>query len=136
MRKKKKPVKSAKPTINQLITKKYNELLNDVATNDFYKKDLTNSVNVYTCPDGHITKTVDVDAGVTPFMHKCSKCNKWATSSFYKGIAPNEEPVEEWYRPTLEETLKLANNTALLDHVLKGGLLCRKIVKTEKPVQP
>jgi len=130
MRNKKKPVKSAKPTISQQITKKYNELLEDVLTNDFYKKDLTNKVNVYTCPDGHITKTVDVDAGVTPFMHKCSKCNKWATSSFHKDIARNEEPVEEWYRPTLEETLKLANNTALLDHVLKGGLLCRKIVKT------
>ncbi len=115
-------------------SKKYSELLNDVATNDFYKKDSSKVINVYTCPDGHITKTVDIDTGVTPFLHKCSKCNKWGNSSFYNDIAPNEEPVEEWYRPTLAETLKLVNNTALLDHVLKGGLLCRKIVKTEKTV--
>ncbi len=111
----------------QAVKKKYKQLLNKVATSDFYKIDLTNRVNCYICPDGHITKTKDVDAGVTPMMHKCGICNKYARSSFFKDIAPEQEPVEEWYRPNLDETLKLSNNSGLLDHVLNGGLLCRKI---------
>ena len=113
------------------VQKKYKQLLDDVATSVFYKTDLTNRINCYICPSGHVTKTKDVAAGVTPMMHKCSKCDTWGRSSFYEDIAPDVEPTEEWYRPDLEETLKLRDNPGLLDHVLSGGLLCRKI-QTDK----
>ena len=109
------------------VEKKYAALLKNVANNDYYKIDLTNRVNCYTCICGHITKTRDVDAGVTPFMHKCEKCGKVAYSTFYKDISPNQKPTEEWYRPSLMECMKLRHEYYMLDHVLNGGLLVRKI---------
>ena len=110
------------------ITKEYNKLLEDVKTNDFYKIDLTNRVNCYTCQKcGHITKTKDIDAGVTPFMISCEKCKEVAYSSFYNDIAPTQEATIEWYRPSLEETINSEEVT--LDHILQGGLDHRKIKK-------
>lgn len=106
--------------------KKYKALIKDVKENDFYDIDLTNRVNIYTCPDGHITKTKDVDAGVTPFVHICGECGKIAESSMYRDVAPLIEVSEEWYRPSLEETLKIKDDDEL-SHVLQGGLLNRKI---------
>lgn len=110
------------------IKKKYEKLIHDVKTSDYYLKiDLTNRVNCYQCKCGHITKTKDVDPGVTPFMFRCEKCNDLATSNFYKDIAPWQNPTIEWYRPTLEECLKNKNKPAFLDHVFNGGLNDRKI---------
>lgn len=88
-------------------------------------------VNCYSCSNcGHITKTVDVDAGVTPMMHKCEKCGHMAESSFYNDIAPGVDPTEEWYRPSLEQVLKVRKTQpGLVQHVLNGGLDCRKIQK-------
>lgn len=84
-------------------------------------------VNCYKCPAcGHITKTKDVDVGVTPFMKRCEKCDEFAYSSFYNDIAPDQEPTIEWYRPSLEEVLEIKDE-GILEHVLKGGLECRKI---------
>lgn len=111
------------------IKRKYSKLLKDVATKDFYKIDLTNRVNCYVCDCGHITKTKDIDAGVTPFYHNCESCGRYARSTFYKDIAPHKLPTEEWYRPTLEQVLKIRRNYGLLDHVLNGGLDVRKIQK-------
>ena len=109
------------------ITKKYEELLNDVATNHFYKRiDLTNRVNCYVCKCGHITKTRDVDAGVTPFQHTCEQCGELAKSTFYRDISPEQTPTEEWYRPTLEQVLNMKEG--MIDHVLSGGLDVRKIL--------
>ena len=109
------------------IERKYNKLLKDVETNDFYKIDLNNRVNCYVCGCGHITKTKDIDAGVTPFMHKCEKCRQMARSTFYKDIAPNQQPPEEWYRPTLKQVLKMRKNEGMLDHILQGGLDVRRV---------
>ena len=115
------------------VTREYNKLIEDVKTNEFYKIDLTNRVNCYTCSCGHITKTIDVDAGVTPFMNTCEKCNEIANSSFFKDIAPNQTPTHEWYRPTLKQVLKMrAKEDGLLDHVLQGGLDYRKRVLPNK----
>ncbi len=110
------------------VARKYNALINDVKTKDFYKIDLTNRVNCYTCQTcGHITKTKDVDSGVTPFMFGCEKCSQTAYSSFYKDIAPHLTPTVEWYRPSLAEVQKMrSKNSGALDHVLQGGLLSRK----------
>lgn len=109
------------------ITKKYNKLLEQVKTDDYYKIDLTNRVNCYVCECGHITKTKDIDPGVTPFMNSCEKCNGTARSTFYNDIAPDQEATYEWYRPTLKQVLKMRNNPSMLDHIFNGGLDYRKV---------
>lgn len=113
------------------ITKRYNELLKEVETDDFYKNSLVNPVNCYVCKCGHITKTIDIDAGVTPFIHKCEKCCGLAKSTFYRDIIPNNKPTEEWYRPTLDQTLQIKNE-GMLEHILQGGLDVRKIQEDKK----
>jgi hypothetical protein len=110
------------------VERKYKDLLHDVATKDFYKIDLTNRVNCYRCQTcGLITKTKDIDAGVTPFIFSCEYCGKEAYSTFYKDIAPHRQPTVECYRPDINATLKLRKHPHTLDHVLQGGLLSRKI---------
>lgn len=114
------------------IKQKYDELLQRVKTDEYYTKiDLTNRVNCYVCDKGHITKTKDVDAGVTPFVHKCETCGDIAKSSFYQDIAPDLEPTEEWYRPTLKAVTRMHASGFLggVDHALNGGLFSRKIIK-------
>jgi hypothetical protein len=109
------------------IKKRYNKLLEDVRTKDFYKINLTNRVNCYVCDCKHITKTRDIDAGVTPFLISCERCGGTARSTFYTDIAPEQQPTQEWYRPSLEQLLKIQENEAMLLHILKGGLDIRKI---------
>ncbi len=105
---------------------KYLQLLKDVATKDFYTTiNLSNRVNCYACECNHVTKTRDVDAGVTPAFHSCESCGKLAHSTFYQDIVPMQEPTQEWYRPPLKEVLNM--DEGMLDHVLNGGLDCRKI---------
>lgn len=111
------------------IEKGYKKMLDiDELKGDVKKND----VNCYTCECGHITKTIDVDKGVTPFMHQCEKCDSFAKSSFYNDIAPHIEPTQEWYRPTLEQVIKMRKNKfgqAMIDHILQGGLDVRNIEK-------
>lgn len=111
------------------IERRYNKLMKDVETNEFYTKvDLTNRVNCYVCQTcKHVTKTIDIDSGVTPFMHTCFKCGNVAHSTFYTDIAPHLKPVQEWYRPTLKQCFKMKDG--ILEHVLKGGLDVRLIEK-------
>ncbi len=113
------------------VERKYNKLLKDVETKEFYKIDLINRVNCYVCSCGHITKTKDVDPGTTPFMHKCEECGQMARSTFYKDIAPELNPTEEWFRPTLKQVLKMRKSEGLLDHVLSGGLIVRRVSKNQ-----
>ena len=108
------------------ITRMYNKMLASCGKVD------ANRVNCYVCTNcKHITKTIDVDDGVTPFMHTCEKCGKLATSTMYKDIIPWEKPTQEWYRPSLKETLKWRKNEGMLNHILNGGLDVRTI-KTER----
>ena len=112
------------------ITRQYNKLLNDVAKKDFYKIDLTNRLNCYTCNDpkcGHITKTKDVDAGVTPMFFKCEICGTKAISSMYRDIVPIQKHTIEWYRPSLNQVLKMRKKPDLLYHIFRGGLDSRKV---------
>jgi hypothetical protein len=108
------------------IERQYNKVLNDVKTNEFYQVDLTNRVNCYVCDCGHITKTKDIDAGVTPFIFRCERCGGMAKSTFYKDVAPDKIPTFEWFRPTLRQVLKMRKNPTMLEHILKGGLDYRK----------
>lgn len=115
------------------IKRKYAKLLKDVETKDFYKVDLSNRVNCYVCKCGHITKTKDIDAGVTPFMFGCEQCGEFSQSSMYRDVAPYLEPTIEWYRPSLEEVFKM--KPAMADHILRGGLAHRKIPKDIQPIK-
>lgn len=119
---------------NNELELKYKQLILDVQTNPFYTKiDLTNRVNCYICREcGHVTKTKDVDRGVTPFYHLCEKCGLLAKSTFYKDIVPDKPVTEEWYRPTLEQVLKMDRNSNMLDHILNGGLDVRKTLVQPK----
>lgn len=108
------------------IAKLYANLLKDVATKDFYKIDITNRVNCYRCTQcQRFTKTKDVDAGVTPFIHKCEYCGGTAQSTFYHDVAQSQKPTQEWYRPSLEQVLKM--DEWMRDHVLQGGLVNRTL---------
>ncbi|WP_321321498.1 hypothetical protein [Labilibaculum sp.] len=115
-------------TSQREVERLYEKLMHDVATKEFYTDiDLANKVNCYVCEEcQHITKTKDVDPGVTPFMFTCEVCKATATSTFYTDIAQDCKPTIEWYRPSLKETLKLRKDQGTLDHVLRGGLIDRK----------
>ena len=104
------------------ITKRYVRIVN------YYKGVAPKGVNCYLCRCGHITKTVDIDAGATPFLFTCEKCGELATSTFYSDSVPDREPTFEWYRPTLEQVLKIEDEDILF-HILSGGLEFRKIDK-------
>lgn len=106
------------------ITRQYNKMLES-----HQSEANQNRVNCYVCPRcKHITKTIEVDSGVTSFLFPCEKCGAIARSTMYNDIAPSQEPTQEWYRPTLKEVLKLrSKNTAMLEHILQGGLDVRKI---------
>lgn len=108
------------------VQRQYEKLMEDVRTNEFYTKiNMENRVNCYVCDCGKITKTKDVDPGVTPFLHKC-ECGKLARSTMYRDIKPSLQPTEEWYRPSLHECLKYRDRPNVLNHVFNGGLLERK----------
>lgn len=114
------------------IEKAFKKLIDEVKTKKFYTDvDLTNRVNCYACARGHITKTKDVDSGCTPFMLTCEVCGGLAHSTCYNDIAKDQEPTIEWYRPTLEQLLKMREDPGMLEHVLNGGLDYRKIGSNE-----
>ncbi|MGX9389778.1 hypothetical protein ACWX0K_10870 [Nitrobacteraceae bacterium UC4446_H13] len=81
--------------------------------------------NIYTCDTcgGHIV-TVDIDAGVTPFMIACKvaeTCEGTMRSSLYRVFDQSMRASHEWYRPAPPEAL----TGSQLDHVMMGGLLLR-----------
>jgi hypothetical protein len=94
--------------------------------------DLLARINGYVCqrPTGkkpHITLTVDVDEGVTPFMIGCPDCGFDAYSMMYPRtgrIPPMSAVTHEWYSPSNEELKTL--HPANFEHVRRGGLLMRK----------
>jgi hypothetical protein len=81
--------------------------------------------NVYTCPQGHETVTVDLVDGTTPFMISCRTpgCGATAQSSFY-GVDQARDALWEWYRP--DDTEKGGLAAAMRKHVEMGGLLLRE----------
>ena len=88
---------------------------------------MKHQTNIYTCPHGHETVTVDLDQGTVPFMIQCrwEGCQQAAHSSFYR-VAP--VPMHGWYRPGLVERLRLRfTEPATYDHVRRGGLLLRPL---------
>jgi hypothetical protein len=92
-------------------------------------------INGYRCTKpkcGHITLTVDVDEGVTPFMIGCTKCKADAHSMFYpqKGLPPPMSAVtHEWFKPDDAALKRLDPGTR--QHVQMGGLIMRP--RTNRP---
>lgn len=89
--------------------------------------------NIYTCQacQGQIV-TIDRAPGVTPFALSCratTSCLGRMISSFYLLPPDIPEPTWEWYRPSPAAIRRMdrRGQTALAGHVLRGGLLLRKI---------
>ena len=86
-------------------------------------------INIYTCSEcGYQLVTRDVDEGVTPFTTPCDRCNGLAQSAGYR-IPPffPGVPIKQWYRPDSLDGLSPAE----IDHVTRGGLLLRKISRSQ-----
>lgn len=82
--------------------------------------------NAYDCPAcGHITITIDIHEGTTPFLMACSVCKESARSRFYRNI-PDGDPEWVWFKPTLAEAKKADKKyPGLLNHAKQGGLFAR-----------
>lgn len=106
------------------VTRKYNEMLESLDSQ--FQKD---SINCYACNQGHVMKTIHVDAGTTPMFEKCQECGEMAKSTFYSDIVPDKPATHEWFRPNLETVIKKHRRRVGgdLDHILNGGLELRKI---------
>lgn len=92
----------------------------------------TPRVNIYTCPAGHRTKTIDRQPGTTPMFIPCSVCDRSASSSMYRVHPDEPTPITlEWYEPTLQEVQNLRSEPGVLEHVFAGGLLSRKVTPDE-----
>lgn len=85
-------------------------------------------INIYTCPNGHQTVTIDIDEGTTPMMLRCRQmlnqkhaCTEMASSAWYN-CDQSLTPEYEWYKPDIKKVAKWEK-----EHVRMGGLLIRKL---------
>jgi hypothetical protein len=108
------------------IQRKYEKLMSQVANDDFYKVDVAEKINCYSCNCGRILKTKFIDAGVTPMFIKCDQCKGTAQSSGYIDLIPEQPALMEWYRPALSEVMKYRSRPDILTHIFSGGLSVRK----------
>lgn len=94
-------------------------------------------INLYVCQahKNHITTTVDVDEGVTPFMITCPHCGGTSYSKMYPSHRPIPdwipEPSFEWYAPSREQVDAGVFAEAEIEHINRGGLMMRE--RTEAP---
>ena len=87
--------------------------------------------NIYKCPAGHNTITIDLDDGVTPFKLTCTHagCRQLATSSWHL-VDQSLHPTHGFYVPTAAELSTL--NRMERTHVARGGLLFRSLNEEER----
>jgi hypothetical protein len=89
-------------------------------------------INMYTCPKGHVTVTIDTDEGVTPMMLRCRQkdddgkhnCTEFAQSSWYR-CDQSLTPEYEWYMPPKHEWR--LHPAPMREHFKMGGLELRKL---------
>lgn len=104
------------------IEKKYNELVKSIEKKIMY--DGRGKVDRYTCDTcGHIIYTTYRDKGVTLFTTKCKRCGRTMChdKTYDKKTVPSYVNVMDWYRPTLDQTLKMPDR--VIEHILNGGLI-------------
>lgn len=107
------------------ITKSYQKLVSEIEEMKMY--DGRGTVDEYVCNRcGEKVFTTYRDKGVTPFVMRCRKCGGDAVHrdtyrKFSVEVFRSVVKVQDWYRPSLEETLKMSED--MIDHVLNGGLV-------------
>ena len=106
----------------ETIKEQYDKLVNEIEGIKMY--DGRGTVDRYICDTcGHMTHTTYKDKGVTPFTMRCDKCGgtMYHRKTFTKESVPDWVEVKNWYRPTLDQTLK--ESQPVIEHILNGGLL-------------
>ena len=105
----------------------YKKMLWQVADRDETNPEQQGLTNCYICKNcHHVDKYYYTESGTTPMVVECTKCKKRGSfSGMMRDLLPNAEPNQEWFRPSLNETLKMAHHPHMLHHVLNGGLLRR-----------
>ena len=106
----------------ETIKEKYDKLVSEIEEIKMY--DGRGTVDRYICDTcGHMMHTTYKDKGVTPYTMRCPKCNgvMYHKQTFRKDTVPDWVEVKNWYRPTLEQTLREGQST--IEHILNGGLL-------------
>lgn len=96
-----------------------------------YKGD-ADEVFCYTCDNcGQTIKVRQKDKGIAPMGIACPFCNGDALNAV--DTARNIPVTHEWYRPSLDEVMKMAEEGRMfmLNFVLSGGLVRRKIQDAE-----
>lgn len=104
------------------IEKRYNKLIDDIESMSIY--DGRGTVDRYECKKcGAIIHTTYAEKGVTPFSIGCRMSGYAAYSfrTFDKATVPPSVKVLNWYRPSLEATLKMSEGE--IEHILNGGLI-------------
>lgn len=108
--------------IEEEIEKDYCKLTKEIESMRIY--DGRNTVDRYVCEKcGALLHTTYKDKGVTPFVITCPMCGGTMSHSqtFRKEIVPESIEIKNWFRPTLEQTLKMSDGT--IEHILNGGLI-------------
>ena len=116
------------------VKKRYDERVSKIEEVRMY--DGRGAVDRYICDTcGHMMHTTYKDKGVTPFTVRCPKCNgtMYHKKTFRKDTVPGWVDVKNWYRPTLEQTLRMPEHT--IEHILNGGLILEKKNDEEDNVQ-
>lgn len=122
--KKRKGVSGSNLVSSKTVSKLYKEMVNSMESKD------GRNVNCYTCEKcNYNIKTVYDDKGGIPEALECEKCHKKMVGSGDVDIYPEAEPTWSWYRPTFSDCLKMRTKSKapILNHVLKGGLLMKKV---------
>lgn len=104
------------------IENKYNDLIAKIENIRMY--DGRGTVDRYVCEDcGMIMYTTYRDKGCTPYTMRCKRCGGTMChdKTYDKNIVPNYVMVVDWYRPSLEDLLKMSDG--MIEHVLNGGLI-------------
>lgn len=88
-----------------------------------------NKIGCYECSQcGRVTRTVQRIAGVVPMGIECPYCH--AEAYCLDEDNPNIPITHEWYRPTEEEVIALADEKLFTaSFVLSGGLMRRECLK-------
>ena len=104
------------------IIRRYKKLVSEIEDSLMY--DGRNFIDRYTCDRcGAVVYTTYKDKGVTPFCMKCNNCpgTMIHDETYDKTSFSSVEVVKNWYRPSLEKTLKMSDT--MVEHVLLGGLI-------------
>ena len=101
------------------IKSRYENMVKTIETAKMY--DGRGTYDLYVCEKfGYQKITTYKDKGVTSFMLKCKNCDGWMQHTNTYQSVPDDTPVEQFVRPSLDVAYKLTDYQ--LDHLFKGGL--------------